>query len=222
VSTQARPLARPAALVFDLDGTLIDSRRDIATAVNRLREDLSLPPHSLEAISHMVGEGARVLVERALGADFPVAEIDGALARYLAHYRDVCLDTTRPYPGIAPLVADLAGRYPLALLSNKGEELSRTILGGLGLASAFREILGGNSLPTRKPDPAGLALLAGRLGAGVHEVALIGDTRIDAETAARAGSYFGLCEWGFPVKSAEVEADWRFAAPNEMRAAFLT
>jgi phosphoglycolate phosphatase len=152
----------PAALVFDLDGTLIDSRRDITTAVNRMRAEEGLPPLALEQVVAMVGEGARVLVERALGGQAPAARLEPALGRYLAHYRAVCLDTTRPYPGVAPLLAELAARFPLAVLSNKGEALSRHILAGLGLDRFFREIVGGDSLPTRKPDPAGLRRVAAR------------------------------------------------------------
>jgi phosphoglycolate phosphatase len=194
-------MRRPAALVFDLDGTLIDSRRDITTAINRTRAEYGLAPLALEQVVTMVGEGARVLIERALGPDIPEGpadRLDEALARYLGHYRDVCLDHTRPYPGIEDMLANLAAVYPLALLSNKGEELSRIILRGLGLDHRFREILGGDSLPTRKPHPAGLLLLAERLGVPVEGLMLVGDTRIDAETARAAGCAFALVEWGFP------------------------
>lgn len=189
---------RPAALVFDLDGTLIDSRRDITTAINRTREGYGLPPLTLEQVVMMVGEGARVLIERALGSEIPPHQMDEALAAYLGHYRDVCLDETRPYPGIEEMLSSLVRTYPLALLSNKGESLSRKVLAGLGLDHFFREILGGDSLPTRKPDPAGLHLLAERLGVPVECLMLVGDTRIDAETARNAGCAFVLVEWGFP------------------------
>jgi phosphoglycolate phosphatase-like HAD superfamily hydrolase len=100
------------------------------------------------------------------------------------------------------MLAALAAVYPVALLSNKGEKASRRILEGLGLAPHFRLILGGDSLPTRKPDPAGLRLAAGRLGVPVEELMLIGDTRIDGETARAAGALFGLVEWGFPPSRA--------------------
>jgi len=194
------PLASlPAALVFDLDGTLIDSRHDITTAVNRTRERYGLPPLPLEEVVGMVGEGARLLIERAFPeSELPADRRDEALVHYLTAYRDVCLDETRPYPGVPEMLAALAERYPLALLSNKGEELSRLILAGLGLDSFFREVLGGDSLPTRKPDPAGLHRLAERLGTPVDRLLLVGDTRIDAETAQAAGCPFALVEWGFP------------------------
>lgn len=209
---------RPAALVFDLDGTLIDSRRDITTAINRTRDGYGLPPLTLEQVVTMVGEGARVLIERALGSEIPEGRIDEALATYLEHYREVCLDETRPYPGIEEALAALAAAYPLALLSNKGEALSRKVLGGLGLDRFFREILGGDSLPTRKPDPSGLRLLAERLGVPVEHVMLVGDTRIDAETARHAGAPFALVEWGFPRPPGveTLPADLRVARAEEL------
>jgi phosphoglycolate phosphatase len=191
-------MLRPSALVFDLDGTLVDSRRDITTAVNRTRGGYGLPPLNLEQVVTMVGEGARVLIERAMGPELPPDLIDEALPVYLGHYREVCLDQTRPYPGIEEMLESLAAAYPMALLSNKGEELSRIVLRGLGLARWFREILGGDSLPTRKPDPSGLRLLAERLGVSPHSLLMVGDTRIDAETARNAGCPFVLVEWGFP------------------------
>jgi phosphoglycolate phosphatase len=212
-------MVRPAAVVFDLDGTLIDSRRDITTAVNRMRAELGLPPLALEQVVTMVGEGARLLIERAL-PERP-DEVDHALARYLEHYREVCLETTRPYPGVPEMLTSLAAQYPLALLSNKGEALSRKILDGLGLSRFFREFLGGDSLATRKPDPTGLHLLAERLGIAADRLLLVGDTWIDAETARNAGCAFALVEWGFPrpPELDDVKADLRAATGAELGAA---
>jgi len=217
------PLASlPAALVFDLDGTLIDSRRDITTAVNRTRERYGLPPLPLEEVVGMVGEGARLLIERAFPEpELPAERRDEALVLYLAAYRDVCLDETLPYPGVPEMLAALTERYPVALLSNKGEELSRLILAGLGLDAFFREVLGGDSLPSRKPDPAGLRLLAERLGTPVDRLLMVGDTRIDAETASAAGCPFALVEWGFPrpLGTAGLVTSLRVATAAELTAA---
>jgi phosphoglycolate phosphatase len=186
----------PRGIVFDVDGTLIDSRRDIAAAVNRMRAERKLPPLAVAEVAGMVGEGARVLVRRALPPGTGKDALKEALESYLAHYADLCLDTTRPYPGVAALLAALAPSFPLAALSNKGEELSRRILKGLGLDRYLREVVGGDTLPTRKPNPGGLYLLADRLGVPALQLLLVGDTWIDAETARAAGSRFALTLWG--------------------------
>jgi phosphoglycolate phosphatase len=225
-------LRRPNAIVFDLDGTLIDSRQDITTAINRMRDGYGLPPLTLPQVVAMVGEGARVLIERAVGGELPAMEIEPALRRYLAYYDEVLLATTHPYPGVPAMLAALAAVYPMALLSNKGEAPSRRILEGLGLAPYFRLVLGGDSLPSRKPDPAGLRLSAERLGVAAEALMLIGDTRIDARTAQAAGALFGLAEWGFPrppgVDEGEdldgidgLRVDLRAKEPAEICAALL-
>lgn len=213
----------PAALVFDLDGTLVDSRRDIATAVNRMRADLGLSPLGLEAVVLMVGEGARVLVERALAGDVPPGEIDSALARYQGHYREVVLDTTLPYPGIEDMLAALSPVYPMAVLSNKGEEMTRFLLEALGLGRFFREVVGGDSLSTRKPDPAGLALLAERLAVPLSSLMLVGDSAVDAATAREAGCRFARVDWGFPRAEGapDIPADLVAARPADLAAALL-
>ena len=105
----------PAALVFDLDGTLLDSRPDIATAANRLRRDYGLPPLAEATVGTMVGEGARVLVDRALAPIPPDLDRSRALARFLAHYAAVCTVATRPYDGVEELLAVASRRWPLAL-----------------------------------------------------------------------------------------------------------
>jgi phosphoglycolate phosphatase len=209
-------MTRPAALVFDLDGTLVDSRRDITTALNRLRSELGLPPLSLDQVATLVGEGAKVLVRRAL-ADWNQEPTKEVLDRYLSYYGEVCLDTTVPYPGIEEMLAELAPDYRMAVLSNKAERLSIEILEGLDLAWRFKAVLGGDSLPTRKPNPAGLNALADRFDLPVERLMLIGDSRIDAETARNAGCAFALVEWGFQGTSKEVlGADLIVSTPDEL------
>lgn len=207
---------RPAALVFDLDGTLIDSRRDIATALNRLRSELGLPPLALEQVVTMVGEGAKVLVRRAL-ADWHEKPTKAILDRYLSYYGEVCLDTTVLYPGIEDMLAKLSNRYRMAVLSNKGKRLSIEILEGLDQAWRFTAILGGDSLPTRKPNPAGLKALADRFNEPVERLMLVGDSRIDCETARNAGCAFALVEWGFLGTPKEgLDADLIVSTPEEL------
>jgi phosphoglycolate phosphatase len=191
----------PRAVLFDLDGTRIDSRADLATAVNLVRAELSLPAFALAEVVARVGEGARNLVRRALPESIDGEAFEAAFASFGRHYRRVCLDETRPYPGIPELLARLAPvrpgpRRPLAVLTNKPEAVSRHILAGLGLAGFFREVVGGDTLPTRKPDPAGVVHLARLLAVPPAELLLVGDSAIDARTAAAAGCRFVFVEWG--------------------------
>jgi phosphoglycolate phosphatase len=192
----------PRGIIFDLDGTLIDSSRDIAEAVNRMRGERQLPPLTVDQVDAMVGEGARVLVRRAL-SPLPAGtgrdEVREALASYLAHYADVCLDSTRAYPGVPAMLAALAPSFSLGVLTNKGEALSRRILDSLGLGRHLREVVGGDTLPTRKPNPGGLFLLADRLGTAADRLLLVGDSDIDARTAQAAGCPFALALWGRPA-----------------------
>jgi phosphoglycolate phosphatase len=237
--------AAPRGIVFDLDGTLIDSRRDITAAVNGMRAERDLPPLPVAEVSAMVGEGARVLVRRALPPAAGKEQLKEALASYLAHYAEVCLDTTRPYPGVPAMLATLAQGFSLAVLSNKGEALSRRILAGLGLDRYLREVVGGDTLPTRKPNPGGLFALADRLGVLPEQLLMVGDSPIDAQTAHAAGCPFALTLWGaaHPASVAQAvpaphgkdsggrdgaapdaggeaaEPGWRFAHPGDLLAA---
>lgn len=207
------------AVVFDLDGTLIDSRRDLAEAVNRMRAELGLDSLALAEVVGMVGRGARNLVRSALGGEPDEARLDRALASFLAHYDDVATDATLPYPGVSRLLVDLAAARPLALLTNKPERPTRRILDHFGWSGLFREVIGGDSLPVRKPDPGGLAEIARRLGVAPAELLLVGDSPIDARTAAGAGSPFVFAEWGFAPPGAEEELGdaWRARDAESLR-----
>ncbi len=152
-------------VVFDLDGTLVDSARDIAAAVNAALAALEpgTAPLPLERVVGFVGDGARLLIERVLQHRGSSLRPDRVLPLYLEAYRERLLDTTRLYPGVSEALAELAasGR-PLAVLTNKPGDLSRTILNGLGVGSRFARIWGAGDVPARKPDPAGLRALLGR------------------------------------------------------------
>ena len=214
--------ARIRAIRFDLDGTLVDSRHDLAEAVNRARADLGLPPLEVAAVLGMVGEGARNLVRRALGGEPAPELLERAFERFLVHYDAVCLDRTRPYPGIDELLTTLAatpGRPWLAVLTNKPERFTRKLVAHFGWSSIFDELVGGDSLPTRKPDPAGLRRIADHAGAAVAETMLIGDSRIDAATAAAAGARFLFVSWGF---ASEADRDELAAGPSIRNPAELT
>jgi phosphoglycolate phosphatase len=190
-----RRIAQPP-VAFDLDGTLIDSRADLAEAVNRMRAGYALPPLPLDEVVAKIGEGARRLVERAL-EDAPRIEVAPALGRFLDEYAPIATRATRPYPGIGDLLVELAARRPLALLTNKPEAISRRILEDLGWRELFTVVVGGDTLSARKPDPAGLRHVARRCGAPLERIVLVGDTAIDAAAAAAAGCRFVWVEWGF-------------------------
>jgi phosphoglycolate phosphatase len=186
-----------AAVVFDLDGTLIDSRRDLAAAVNGVRGELGYEALRVARVVQYVGHGARNLVRRSLPDEVAGEGFEAAFGRFLDIYYDGCLGETRPYPGIAALLDALAGRLPLAVLTNKPERHTRKILDGLGLAPRLRFALGGDTLPVSKPDPETLLETARRLGTPPASTLLVGDSAIDAETARNAGAPAALVTWGF-------------------------
>jgi phosphoglycolate phosphatase len=183
-------------VAVDLDGTLVDSRADLAAAVNHVLRTFRLPELPAATLQGYVGEGARALVGRALGADRG-ALLDEALARFLARYGEHLLDETRPYPGVVEALDVLrAAGARLSILTNKPVALSRRIVAGLGLASRFVAVVGGDSLPTRKPHPAGLDHLRATTGTVPARMLLVGDSDIDVATARAAGVAFCGVAWG--------------------------
>jgi phosphoglycolate phosphatase len=184
-------------IVFDLDGTLIDSRLDLATAVNHVLRELGFDEIVPETVYGYVGDGARMLVERALG---PARRdlVPRALDLFVSFYGAHLLDRTRPYPGMRETLDALRARdVVLSVLTNKPERMSRTIIQGLGLEALFVDVVGGDSLPQRKPDPAGLEQLRIRTGTPRDRLLLVGDSRIDLATARAAGVPFCGVTWGF-------------------------
>ena len=194
-----------AAVVFDLDGTLIDSRPDIATAANRMRAELGLASLALDEVGRMMGEGSRNLVRRALAPGWPaMAAMDAdrferSHARFLEHYATVCTAETRAYEGVPELLEACGSRWPLALLTNKPIAMTRALVEALDWGRFFRVVIGGDSLPYRKPDGRGLLAVAAALESAPATTLLVGDSRIDAETARAAGTQFVWAEWGYAV-----------------------
>ena len=189
-------------VVFDLDGTLVYSSGDLATAVNATLQEIApgSPGLPLPLVRTLIGNGARNLVEGSLRqADLP-QPVDDVLPVFLRHYEGCLLDTTRLYPGVAEGLAALASRT-LAVLSNKPGPMCRTMVNGLGVAPFFARIWGAGDFPGRKPDPAPLRLLMRDLGAAADETLLIGDSAVDVETARSAGvAVFGVA-WGLDPAS---------------------
>jgi phosphoglycolate phosphatase len=187
--------------IFDLDGTLVDSREDIHRAVAHALKALGLPPRSLEEVTAFVGEGAARLVARAIAPEEHL--LDPALSLWRAHYQEHLLDHTRLYPGIEAVLA--SARWLLAVHTNKPGAMARRILDGLGVLGRFAEVVGGDEAP-RKPDPSGTLEILSRLGARPDEAVFIGDSRVDRATAAAAGVRFVPVAWGF-VPVSELAAD---------------
>jgi phosphoglycolate phosphatase len=185
-------------IVFDLDGTLIDSRRDLADSANALLESCGAGALSEEAIGRMVGDGAATLVARVFEASGLERPAD-ALERYLALYDERLLNHTRPYPGMAQVLEVLGLRVRLAVLTNKPLAATRRILAGLDLARHFAEdaVVGGDGPFPRKPDPAGLRHLIAEAKVPVESTLLVGDSVIDWRTARAALTPVCLARYGF-------------------------
>ena len=187
----------PAAglIVFDLDGTLVDSATDLASAASALVEALGGRPLTRAEVIGMVGEGAAVLVRRALTAAGVDPGTPGATDRFLALYDARLLDTTGLYPGMRAVLDALDPLAALAVLTNKPAAPAERMLIALGVRDYFVEVVGGDGPWPRKPDPAGLASL--RMHARGGPIVMVGDSPVDAETAARAGATFVLARYGF-------------------------
>jgi phosphoglycolate phosphatase len=182
--------------VLDLDGTLVDSLDDLHASVNHALAVLGLPLRSREEVHGFVGEGARLLLARAVDPHEHLVE--PALAAWRPHYEAHCLDRTVAFPGIPALLAG-AGRV-LAVHTNKPGALARRILDGLGLLPRLAIVLGGDEAP-RKPDPTGVREIMARAGAAPHETVFVGDSRVDARTARAAGVAFVGVTWGFGTRT---------------------
>lgn len=186
-----------ALVVFDLDGTLVDSRLDLAHSVNEMLEAYGSRPLPVDEVIAMVGEGARVLVQRALAAAGCDVPVDEALARFRRIYDRRLLEHTGPYPGVAEAVRAAAARAALAVLTNKPTEPARRLLEAFGLAPHFRWVMGGDSAFPRKPDPAALRHIMDQAGSAARTTLMVGDSMIDVETARRGGVPMCVARYGF-------------------------
>jgi phosphoglycolate phosphatase len=175
-------------LIFDLDGTLIDSRLDLAHAVNatRAQADRGELPH--EQIFSFVGNGAPVLIKRAMGPEASDEEVERALEFFLDYYRHHALDYTVLYPGVRESLDRLhATGARLAVLTNKPVRISRRIMEGLGLSALFFQIYGGNSFAHKKPHRVGIDTLRTEVDASLEDTWMVGDSYVDVQTARNAG-----------------------------------
>jgi phosphoglycolate phosphatase len=219
VATERR---RTRLIIFDLDGTLVDSQRDIAESANALLESCGCPPQSEQDIARMVGDGAAKLILRAFAAAGCGRPPD-ALERFLDIYNSRFLRHTRAYDGIDTLLAELTPRFRLAVLTNKPLHATRGILDGLGLTAFFDAgILGGDGPHPRKPDPAGLELLMEVADAGPDETILVGDSMVDWKTAHAASVQCCLARYGFGFPNVDLTRltpeDWVIDRPADLAA----
>lgn len=175
-------------LIFDLDGTLIDSRLDLANSVNATRAEMGKPPLDHAIVYSYVGNGAPVLIRKAMGPDAPDADVQHALEFFLSYYRDHAVDDTRLYPGVRESLAQLheAGQQ-LAVLTNKPVRISENIMQYLGIDSMLFRIYGGNSFEQKKPHPVGIDTLRAETGASAEDTWMVGDSIVDMQTARNAG-----------------------------------
>ncbi|HYO57691.1 HAD-IA family hydrolase [Archangium sp.] len=185
------------AALFDLDGTLLDSLHDIGAAMNHALAAHGLPVHPLENYRHYVGNGARVLVERAVPAGRENLH-EAVLATYHAFYAEHMLDTTRPFPGMREVLARLEGEgVKLAVVSNKPDAATRRLVRALLPDVRFSAVQGERAGVPRKPDPTSALGVAAELGVAPGDCAFIGDTSVDMDTARAADMYGVGVTWGF-------------------------
>jgi phosphoglycolate phosphatase len=185
-------------LIFDLDGTLIDSRLDLAQAVNATRLHMGMESLANEQVYSYVGNGAPVLVRRALGPGASDADVEKALAFFLEYYRHHDLDHTVLYPGVKESLDRLrdAGKR-MAVVTNKPIRMSRHILEGLSVAEHFFQVYGGNSFEQKKPHPRAVEALMQESGIGRDKTLVIGDSSVDVQTARNAGVPCAGVTYGF-------------------------
>jgi phosphoglycolate phosphatase len=184
------------ALIFDLDGTLINSKLDLALAVNAALEEMGRGPLPHEQIFSYVGQGAPSLIAHALGAGATQEECLRGLEFFIQYYSIHKLDNTTLYPGVRETLDALSG-MSMAVLTNKPVGASRGILQGLGVAGHFQIIYGGNSFERKKPHPQGVETILREFGASPAQAMVVGDSEIDVQTARNAGTWVCGVTYGF-------------------------
>jgi len=198
-------------IVFDLDGTLIDSRLDLANAVNAMRRHMGMAPLDNDRVYSYVGNGAPVLIRRALGDGASDADVARALEFFLQYYGEHKLDFTTLYPGVRKSLDRLrAAGKKMAVLTNKPVRVSRAIVEGLGTGPHFFQVYGGNSFEFKKPHPIGIETRTREAGVDAAHTLMVGDSSVDVETARNAGVKVCGVTYGFQPESLEdPPPDWK-------------
>ena len=199
------PVERLRLLVFDLDGTLVDSQIDVVYAINATLRHFGRPELSTEVIAGYMGDGRSRVLRRALGDPDNEAFVREARDFFTAYYKQHTLDHTYAHKGIMQLLERLHAKgLKLAVLSNKPEDQSRRILNGLAMACFFGQVYGGNSFETKKPDPLGARMLLDEVGVRPDEALMIGDSQDDVLTARNCGMWSLSVTCGFSPQSLDI------------------
>ena len=212
-------------LIFDLDGTLIDSRLDLIHSVNAMLRHCKRPELPGDLIASYVGDGAPMLVRRALGDPKDQSAVAQALEYFLTYYRAHKLDNTHLYPGVKEMLTVVSNsngtQRRMAVLSNKPVVPSRQIIEALGLGSLFVAVYGGNSFPTKKPDPLGVHNILRETKASPEETLMVGDSSVDVVTGRNAGLWTCGVTYGFaPHTLGEAPPDVTLDSPSEIAQLF--
>lgn len=208
-------------LLWDLDGTLVDSRKDLVMATNMAVQELGYSPVKEDHFSRMVGNGVRYLVNAALPETALPEEREHAIEIFLAYYRQHIADETRFFPGIRAILETLPVIH--AIVSNKREDLCRELIGRMGVSPLFSEIVGGDTYAQRKPDPEPVLRMIERFGVAPERTLLVGDSIVDMEAGRRAGVRTIGVTWGFgnPMEREEFTPDWVFEDVERLSAFLL-
>ena len=213
-------------LIFDLDGTLVDSRLDLSNSINAMLRHFGKPLLPNEVIASYIGDGAPMLVRRSLGDPDDESYVQQALEFFMLYYREHKLDNTFVYPGIKECLDSIRSSrngagMKMSVLSNKPVGPSRAIVEALGLGSYFFQVYGGNSFHTKKPDPTGVQALLEESGTQAEQTVIIGDSDIDVLTARNAGTYSVGVNYGFaPHTFVDAPPDVLVETPQELRLLF--
>jgi phosphoglycolate phosphatase len=213
------PTAQIKLLLWDLDGTLVDSEQDLAEAINAMLRHLKRSELPIEVVASYIGDGASMLVRRALGDPQDEPFVHSALEYFMRYYREHALDHTLVYPGVLETLKAIAAHSTLqmAVLTNKPIGPTRTICDGLGLSGFMTQIYGGNSFPTKKPDPHGARALLQEYNALPTEAIMIGDSQNDVLTANNAGMFSIGVSYGLSPESLEIHPpDVMIDRPGEL------
>ena len=192
-------------IIFDLDGTLIDSKNDIADSVNYTLKSLHLPSLQNSLIYSYVGNGVLPLLEKVISCSNKKSNLENALKVFRKHYEEHLLDSTRLYPGVMEILKHFSD-VNMGLVSNKPERFVKKILKGLNVDCFFPVVIGGDTLKTKKPDPQGVNMIRNRFGADLHETVIVGDGGVDIETGKEAGIHTCGVSYGLRDRKELVEA----------------